>query len=336
MLHLTLVTEPGWTLAYSEDEREEEADEIAPLELGTPLKLDGLRALEALRGVPKRYTEANLVRALEEEGVGRPSTYDSILNTLLSRSYVHTGAVAGRSIERRELTLSANGFAEQVLSATIGKDKGKLVASEVGLTLCDFLIAHFPAVMDLKFTARCEGVLNEVSRGQGRYADTVERLYRPFAEALVVAERVLPDQAPRERVLGEHEGEAVTVGKSKHGAYVRWQGQFFDLDVEPEQASLEAAVAAIRAGPEQAIERENATLATYGKLRIIQGRYGPFFTDGKQRASVPRWEVDNIGSWDGKRAREVFRAQLAYKKKAVKGKPKGDGDPKIRRTGKAA
>ncbi len=318
----TVVTEPGWTLAYREDERENDVDEIAPLELGTPLKLDGLRALEALRGVPKRYTEANLVRALEEEGVGRPSTYASILNTLLSRGYVHTGAVPGRSIERRELTRSTTGFTERVLSVTIGKDKGKLVASEVGLTLCDFLVAHFPAVMDLKFTARCEAVFDEVSRGRGRYADTVERLYRPFADALVAAERVLPDQTPRGRVLGEHEGGAVTVGKSEYGTYVRWQGRFFDLTVEPEQASLEAAVAAIQAGQAQAAELEDTTLATYGKLRVVQGRYGPFFTDGKQRASVPRWEVENIASWDGKRAREVFKAQLAHKKSAAKGKPK--------------
>lgn len=124
-----------------------------------------------------------------------------------------------------------------------------------------------------------------------------------------------------------------TVGESKHGAYVRWQGQFFDLGVEPEQASLEAAVAAIQAGQEQASEREDATLATYGKLRIIQGHYGPFFTDGKRRASVPRWEVKNIASWDGKRAREVFKAQLAYKK-AVKGKPKSKGGRKVSGEGK--
>ena len=318
----TVVTEPGWTLAYREDEREDDVDEITPLELGTLLKLDGLRALEALRGVPKRYTEANLVGALEEEGVGRPSTYASILNTLLSRGYVHTGAVPGRSIERRELTRATTGFTERVLSVTIGKDKGKLVASAVGLTLCDFLVAHFPAVMDLKFTARCEAVFDEVSRGRGRYADTVERLYRPFADALVAAERVLPDQTPRGHVLGEHEGGAVTVGKSEYGTYVRWQGRFFDLAGEPEQASLEAAVAAIQAAREHAAEVENATLAAYGKLRIVQGRYGPFFTDGKQRASVPRWEVENIASWDGKRAREVFKAQLAYKKSAAKGKPK--------------
>ncbi len=323
-----VVIEPGWILAYSEDEKEGDEGEITPLELGAPLKLESLRALEALRGVPKRYTEANLVRALEEEGIGRPSTYASILNTLLSRGYVHTKTVPGRSIKRRELTLSTTGFTEQALTVMIGKDNGKLVASEIGLALCDFLVVNFPVVMDLKFTARCEEVFDEVSNGRGRYADTVEHLYRPFAEELVVAERKLPDQTLQGHVLGEHDGEAVTVGKSKHGTYVRWRGTFFNLDVEPEQADLKAAVAAIEDGQRQARALEDATLGTYGKLRVIQGRYGPYFTDGKQRASVPRWEVENIASWDGKRAREVFKAQLAYKKGASKGKPKDKDDLK--------
>ncbi len=327
----TVVLEPGWTLAYEEDAKED-ADEIAPLAVGAPLKLESLRALEALRDVPKRYSEANLVRALEEQGIGRPSTYANTLDTLLSRGYVHTRALTGRRVQRRELTLSADGVAVQELAVTIGQDKGKLVPSEVGLTLCDFLVENFPAVMDLRFTANCEEVFDEVSRGQGRYADTVGRLYRPFAEALRAAEQALPDLVPKGRALGEHEGEAVTVGKSKHGTYVRWGETFFDMAGEPEEASLESAVAAIRAGQERAHEREEAMLATFGKLRIVQGRYGPYFTDGKQSASVPKWEVDHIASWDGKRAREVFKAQLAYKRSASKGKVKGKGSPKRNET----
>jgi len=327
----TVVLEPGWTLAYEEDDRED-AVVIAPLEVGAPLELESLRALEALRDVPKRYSEANLVRALEEQGIGRPSTYANTLDTLLSRGYVHTKAVTGLRVQRRELTLSADGFAEQELAVTIGQDKGKLVPSEVGLTLCDFLVENFPAVMNLKFTANCEEMFDEVSRGQGRYADTVGRLYRPFAEALRAAEQALPDLVPKGRALGEHEGEAVTVGKSKHGTYVRWGETFFDMAGEPEEASLESVVVAIRAGQERAREREEATLATFGKLRIVRGQYGPYFTDGKQSASIPKWEVGNIASWDGKRAREVFKAQLAYKRSASKGKAKGKGSPKRKET----
>ena len=160
----TTLVFPGWLAAYGEDAQEPRADEDGPandrlphLETGQPLDLQDVLPAQHFTQPPRRYTEASLVKALEDAGVGRPSTYAAVVSTIQDRDYVR--------LEQRHF-----------------------VPTDLGFAAYDFLVAHFPSIVDLPFTAQMEDSLDEIAGGRLQWTQMLHTFYGPFAQTIARAQ----------------------------------------------------------------------------------------------------------------------------------------------------
>ena len=154
-----VITFEGFLKVYleGEDYEEEEQEGMLPkVERNEILENELISATERYTRAPYRYTEAALVRKLEELGIGRPSTYAPTISTIQKREYVEKGTVEGKEREYLELTLQGDMVRPRTLSEKVGADKGKLVPTDIGKIVNDFLVDHFSSIMDYGFTANVE------------------------------------------------------------------------------------------------------------------------------------------------------------------------------------
>ncbi|MCF8365626.1 MAG: type I DNA topoisomerase [Bacteroidales bacterium] len=163
-----------------DDEAEEAAGVLPPLKLGQLLPLKKIDASERFTQPPARYTEASLVKKLEELGIGRPSTYAPIISTIQKREYVVKGEKDGVARKFEVLTLANNKISEQKQSEKTGGNKGKLVPTDIGTVVNTFLMQHFMNIMDYNFTAKVEKQFDEIALGQKVWNKMIDEFYKPF------------------------------------------------------------------------------------------------------------------------------------------------------------
>ena len=319
-----VVRELGFERAYKTidhesdgEEKEDDNQEITePLTVGQEVKLTGIAAKENFKAPPKRYNTATLVKALENKGIGRPSTYASIMNTIIQkRSYVAEGNIKGEGKELLRLDWSTLGVKESKLKKTFGQQKNVLYPNEIAYKLCDFLVENTPDFMDYSFTKDCESIMDKIAQGKGSFLDTVSDLYSRLSSYTKKIDAQYSD-VERERkstLIGKHKGKAVYHGKSEHGYYLKWDKFYPATEAVP---ALEEAIAQI----EQNAANTKKPIYEFGELKVFEGKFGMYFQKGKDVASVPKWDVDKLESWDKKQALAAFRKQLKYKK--TKGKKK--------------
>ncbi len=214
----------GFLRVYSESKDEENGEEnlsglLPYLEEGYKVKPNFISAVQRFTRPPARYTEAALVKKLEELGIGRPSTYAPIISTIQKRGYVQKGEIKGEEREYKVFTLTDKGeIKEEIKKETFGSDKGKLFPADIAMLVNDFLIDRFPEVMDYKFTANVENELDEIASGKFEWHKMLNEFYEPFHEK-VQDTTEKSDRVSGERILGidPETGKEVSVRMARFG-----------------------------------------------------------------------------------------------------------------------
>lgn len=326
----SLLVFEGYTKAYAdaEDDEKEESEEVEineALNPGDPLGVHSISAKTNYTKPKARFGEADLVKELETLGIGRPSTYASIIRTIKDvRKYISVGKAAGKVYETLTLTYESNKLSEQKGKVSLGQANNKLMPNEIAFKLVDFLNAEFNTMMDYQFTAKCEDQFDLIATGKEKYVSVVSNFYGDLDACLSRVEQTHGDVQARVRKtadLGSFEKNVVSVGKGEFGVYVKHKKDFYNVkDVEdPATLTLERAIAVITASrveeKQRKEDRKASTLKEFGRYKIIQGQYGPYVTNGTDNAPVPKWEVDKIDSFDSEKCKEILRTYKQYKKR---------------------
>lgn len=205
----------GFLKVYLEDTDEENAENgeegiLPPVKKGLNLKMESITATERFTRPPARYTEASLVKKLEELGIGRPSTYAPTISTIQKRGYVHKEERQGKEREYKVITLQQNGkLTKETKTEITGADKGKLFPTDIAAVVTDFLNEHFPEIMDYQFTAKVEEELDEIALGKLEYEAMLKEFYDPFHKKVIGTNDV--ERPDTERILGTDPATGLTV-----------------------------------------------------------------------------------------------------------------------------
>ncbi len=202
----------GFLKVYLEgtDNEEEEQEGMLPkLSIGDTLDKNYITATQRFTRPPYRYTEASLVKQMEELGIGRPSTYAPTISTIINRNYVEKGTIEG--VERKYLQLVLkNQVKETILTEIIGSDKGKLVPTDIGMIVCDFLLEHFKNILDYNFTAKVEEDFDRIAEGEKVWTSILKDFYTKFHPQIEhVTENA--NRESGERILGTDPKSGKTV-----------------------------------------------------------------------------------------------------------------------------
>lgn len=211
-------------LESSDDEEDEENSKmLPPLNIGQILNLDNMKATEKFTRPAPRYTEASLVKALEERGIGRPSTYAPTISTIIKREYVVKEDRLGKERTYKEMVLKNNTISEKEGKETYGTEKGKLFPTSVGMVVNDFLVNNFSEVVDFKFTAEMENEFDEIAQGKMEWSAMIDNFYQDFHKTIEESKSAERSSSGSTRELGidPNSGKTISVRLGKYGPYVQ-------------------------------------------------------------------------------------------------------------------
>ena len=212
----------GFLRVYTESSDQENTDEeryvIPPVTKGMPLSYDNITATQKYTSPPPRYTEASLVKKLEELGIGRPSTYAPTISTIQNRGYVSREDRPGEKRELKIITLLGGKFTNSTKTEVAGKEKSKLFPQDIGMIVNDFLMENFSEIIDYHFTAEVEEQFDEIALGNLKWTGMIEKFYSPFHKT-VTNTLEKKERKTGVRVLGNHPetGDPVTVRMGRFG-----------------------------------------------------------------------------------------------------------------------
>ncbi len=336
----------GFLKIYNEgtddDENESQAfgneSRLPALTVNQQLDFEEMTATEKFTRHAPRYTEASLVKKLEELGIGRPSTYAPTISTIIKRSYVEKRDKEGTKRDIRIVKLSKENIIQKVKTSEItGAEKGKLFPTDLGLVVTDFLNQHFDKVMDYSFTANIEEEFDKIAEGHLQWNKMVGEFYKPFHESV---EHTLEnaERAKGERELGidAESGKPVIARMGRYGPMVQI-GNVEDEE-KPKFAKLKATQSIETISMNEAMElfKLPLTLGEHeGKeVSVNIGRFGPYVKWGEQFISVPKGEepteVDMQRAIEIIKARQVEDAPIGYYQEKPITKGKGRFGPFIK------
>ena len=285
----------GFLKVYLEgnDEDDEEQEGMLPaLKVNEKLSNNSITATERYTRPASRYTEASLVKKLEELGIGRPSTYAPTISTIINRNYVEKGNLEGVERKYVQLTLKDNKVDEKILKENTGSDKGKLVPTDIGTIVNDFLVKNFEAILDYNFTAKVEQDFDEIAEGNIDWANMIQEFYNKFHPNVQEVEKNA-DRESGERILGTDpkSGKPVSVRLGKFGP----MAQIGNAEDENKQfASLrqDQNIGNITLDEALNLFLLPKNLGTYKgeEVEVNNGRFGPYVRFGKQFISLPKGE----------------------------------------------
>ena len=293
-----VVTFDGFLKVYREssDDDEQPSDEasnqLPPMAVGQRLQRREVTATERFSQGPVRYTEASLVHKLEELGIGRPSTYAPTISTIQQREYVHKGDHKGEERHYTVDTLKGDTITQATRTEMAGSDKGKLLPTDIGIVVNDFLMDHFPGIMDYNFTAKVEQKFDEIAEGQEQWTDMMKHFYHDFEPVVEQAINTRSEHKAGERELGTDPktGKPVFVKIGRYGPVVQI-GAADDND-KPRFAQLPADKSMEAITLDEALElfklpRELGEFE--GKKVVIgTGRFGPYVLHDRKYVSLPK------------------------------------------------
>ena len=302
----------GFLKVYLEgnDNEDEEQDGMLPnLFVNEKLGYQYINATQRFSTPPYRFTEASLVKQLEELGIGRPSTYAPTISTIQKRTYVDKGQNEGEQREYQQISLKKGTVSSKILSEKTGSDKGKLVPTDIGNIVNDFLVANFSSILDFGFTAKVESSFDDISEGTENWTAMIRDFYKKFHDNVEdVKENA--DRESGERILGEHPetGKTVLVRLGKFGAIAQIGAPDDDEKVF---ASLNPDQNLGTITLEEALELFllPKTLGKFQNEEVIvsNGRFGPYVKFGDLFVSLDRNE--NPMEVDLERAKELIIAK---------------------------
>lgn len=283
----------GFLKVYLEgtDFEEEEQEGMLPkLTTGDPLDNKYITATERFTRPPYRFTEASLVKQLEELGIGRPSTYAPTISTIINRNYVEKGTIEGVERKYLQLTLQESNIKDNTLTETIGSDKGKLVPTDIGLIVNDFLVEHFSTILDYNFTAKVEQDFDDIADGKEEWKKMMKDFYGKF-HPRVEDVSANAERESGERILGEDpvSGRPVLVRLGKFGPMAQIGAPD---DEEKKFASLRPDQQLHQVTFEEVMDlfKLPKSLGVYDdeEVEVSNGRFGPYIRFGKKFISLPK------------------------------------------------
>jgi DNA topoisomerase I len=316
---------------------------------GDPLTLNSAEALETLSRGPARYTEASLVKKLEEMGIGRPSTYASTINTIQTRGYVERGDLEGVEREIQKLSLEKGAITQTTEKIEYGKDSNKLFPTDTGKVVTDFLVKHFAEVMDYDFTKSVEEELDEIAVGNKDRVRVLTDFYTPFHQLVEASGEISRAEATQTRHVGDDpktglpifarfgrfgpmlqkgeqsddpkplfaplptgarietvtleqalemfklprlvgktaDGQEIKANIGRFGPYIQVDKLFVSIKpLDPHTITLDEARDLYDAKLKAEAEKN---IADFGDgIKVLNGRFGPYITDGKKNAKIPK------------------------------------------------
>ena len=275
----------------SKDDDTAEDDGILPrFNENEILNLEELFAIQKFSRPPYRYSEASLVKKLEELGIGRPSTYAPTISTVQNRGYVEKGSTEAKSRNVIKVSISNGVIFENTLSEKFGSDKGKLIPTDIGMIVTDFLKNHFEYIMDYNFTAKVEQDFDSIASGNKDWTEMMKSFYGKFHPVVEDVQQNATRESGK-RVLGSHpeNGKEVSVRLGKFGPMV--QIGTVDDEEKPKFASLPQDFQIESVTLDQALslfELPRILGEFQGEtLEVNNGRYGPYIKFGKKFVSIP-------------------------------------------------
>ena len=287
-----VITFDGFLKVYLEgtdDEDTEQEGMLPSMKVNETLLNNYITATERYTRPPYRYTEASLVKQLEELGIGRPSTYAPTISTIQNRNYVEKGNVDGEERAYTQLTLKNGDVKDKTLTEKVGSDKGKLVPTDIGMIVTDFLVNHFEHILDYNFTAKVEEDFDDIAEGKVDWSKMMKDFYKDFHPQVEDVQENA-DRESGERILGTdpNTGRQVSVRLGKFGPMV--QIGTAEEEEKPIFASLSRVQQLNSITYEEAMDlfKLPKKLGVYKgeELEVNNGRFGPYVKYGKKFVSL--------------------------------------------------
>jgi DNA topoisomerase-1 len=282
----------GFLKVYLEgtDYEEEEQEGMLPnLAMNENLDNEYIVATERFTRPPYRYTEASLVKQLEELGIGRPSTYAPTISTIISRNYVEKGSIDGIKRKYLQIKLVKKGVSDKTLTEIVGSDKGKLVPTDIGLIVNDFLVDHFENILDYNFTAKVEQDFDDIAEGKEKWKKMMKDFYDKFHPRVEDVQENA-DRESGERILGDDPltGKPVLVRLGKFGPMAQI-GAADDDDKKFASLRPDQQLHLVTFEEVMDLFKLPKTLGTYEgeDVEVNNGKFGPYIRLAKQFISLP-------------------------------------------------
>jgi DNA topoisomerase-1 len=304
-------------LEGTDDESDDKKGVLPDMNIGQKLNLSKLESIEKFTLPPPRYTEASLVRKLEELGIGRPSTYAPTISTIIARNYVVKEDRSGTKRDYGYLTFDSAGLKVEVRTETTGAEKAKLFPTDIGKVVTDFLVENFRSIMDYNFTAQVEKEFDEIAEGEKEWRSMIDGFYKPFHQTTVDTEKN-SKKATGERLLGvdPDSNRNVYARLGKFGPMV--QIGEADNEEKPKFASLPSGVGMDEITLSQALDlfRLPRDLGVFeGKpVSVGIGKFGPYVRHGNSFVSLNGEDPLSVSL---ERSIQLVKQKLEAEQKAV-------------------
>lgn len=323
-----VVTFEGFLKVYVDAEIEENDENhtggmLPPLTIGQILDLNKLLATERFSRPSPRYTEATLVRKLEELGIGRPSTYAPTISTIQKREYVLKDNKEGKERKYNELSLQNNELEKRIMTEIYGTEKQKLFPTEIAMVVNDLLTSHFPNVLDYSFTARVEAQFDQIAQGQTAWQSMIDDFYKEFHKKVEKAEDIERASVSTARQLGNDpvSGKPVSVRLGRYGAFAQLGANEEEAGEKPQYASLKKGQHLENISLEDALElfKLPRNLGEFeGKtMSAAIGRFGPYIKHDSKFYSLPK-ELDPFSVTETQAVTVILNKREADANKLVK------------------
>lgn len=285
-------------LEGTDDENgEKEEGLLPPMKQGEKLDMQETTATERFSQRPARYSEASLVRKMEELGIGRPSTYAPTISTIINREYVEKSNIEGEERKYNVLTLKKGAIKDTEKKEITGADKNKLIPTDIGIVVNDFLVEYFPTVINYNFTAKVEENFDKIAEGKAKWKDSIGDFYKVFHPIVEETANMRMEHKAGERVLGTDPktGRQVSVKIGRYGAMAQIGTP--DEEEKPLFASLQKSQSIETITLEETLELFELprNLGEFRDKEVIVGvgRFGPYIRHNSKFVSLPK-DVDPL------------------------------------------
>ena len=304
----------GFLKVYMAEDATGEEKMLPPIKVGQKLNLDYMMGRQHYSKPPARYTEASLVKKLEEMGIGRPSTYAPTISTIQDRGYIEKKDVEGKERDVVVLTLRSDEITEEVTEEKYGAEKAKLCPTDIGCIVTDFLMKHFEEVIDYHFTAKVEEDFDAVAAGKTVWNKMIGAFYKGFHKTIEGADDISREEASQMRELGvdPKTGKPVLVKIGRFGPYVQIGTK--EDEEKPQFASLLPSQKMDTVTFEEAMElfklpRIVGKTEEGEEIKANFGRFGPYVQVGKLYVSL---KEDDPMTVTEEKARELIREKKEF------------------------
>ena len=293
--------------SYDDDRTEDTAAILPPIEVGTMLDLDKMEAQQRFTRHPLRYTEASLVKKMEELGIGRPSTYAPTISTIQKREYVTKGDIKGEPLTYQIITLKSNKITDKTGKENYGAEKGKLLPTDIGILVNKFLTQYFESIIDYNFTANVEKEFDKIAEGQRQWNAMIRDFYKDFHKQ-VISTTETSGKFSGEKLLGQDPatgknvyvkvgrfGPVAQIGDTESEEKPRFAGLKKDMSIE--SVTLEE-VLKLFDFPRILGEFEGK------EITVAVGRFGPYIRHDNKFYSLAKTDNPSLVEYD--RAVEII------------------------------